>query len=151
MHPFRAENAMGKAKELRDQALGKLNIDPSDLQKLNKVPLIVACVGVLVNLLLLAAISNNAWLEGTALAKGQPFQAHLSLGSVIFGPNDDSKRDNAVFCEYDTCSLQELCDKAATNEVFANNMPKDTSPELWCTAAKAGGVVGGLLGYFIRS
>ena len=77
---------MVRALEVRDQALRKMNIDPADLDKLTRVPLVASMVGLLVTLLLLAALSNNAWLEGTALAGGQPYHAHLSLGTAIFGP-----------------------------------------------------------------
>ena len=137
---------MIKALEVRDQSLLKMNIDPADLDKLNRVPSIVSLVGVLVNLLLLAAISNNAWLEGTAMADGQPFHVHLSLGSAIFGPNIDPKPDSHVFCGHHTCSLNDLCQKAGTPGTFDNMDLKDTSKSSWCAAANAGSVVGGLLG-----
>lgn len=134
---------MQKALTLRNEALVRMNIDPKDLDKLNKVPLIVAFVGVLVNLLLLAAISNNAWLEGTALADGQPFQVHLSLGSATFGP---SGKESANFCTAGPCSLKELCDKSVPYTTFPNGYPKNTASERWCQAASAGSWVGGLLG-----
>ena len=123
-----------------------MNIDPSDLSKLSKVPLIVAIIGVLVNLLLLSAITNNAWLEGVALADGQPFQVHLSLGSAIFGPNDKPNRDTKYFCDHNTCSLHELCSREVPPDTFPNGMPKYTSPDNWCAASSAGRMVGGLLG-----
>ena len=48
MHPHAcADKALAKSLEVRDQALLKMNIDPTDLSKLDKVPLVVAFVGTL--------------------------------------------------------------------------------------------------------
>jgi len=124
-----------------------VNIDPADVAKLNWIQVAVTLVGIFVNLLLLIAISNNAWLEGTALADGQPFLVHVSLGSAIFGPNSDPKANSKYFCDSDVCSLEELCSKAVSPEVFLNGAPKDTFPAEWCAAQRAGAFVGGMLGF----
>jgi len=59
---------------------------------------LVAFIGVVVNLVQLVAISNHAWVQGTALKDGQPFTAYLALDSVTFGVAEDPRRDNAHFC-----------------------------------------------------
>ena len=65
--------------------LMRVGVQPQELEKLNKVPLLVSFVGLIVNITLLAAMSNFAWLKATALSNGQPFTAYVSLGSVQFG------------------------------------------------------------------
>jgi len=140
--------AMSRALAVRNTALAKMNIDPTDIEKLNRVPMVASFVGLFVNILLLAAMSNFAWLEGTAIMNGQPYAVHLSLGAAIFGPTNDPSRDNSVFCEGGLpCSLKALCSSSPSEEVFSNGMPKTTDPIDWCSAASAGSVVQKLLGF----
>lgn len=131
---------------MRDQAFYKMGINQEDIDKLNVIPFFCSVVGIFVNILLLAAISNFAWLEGTAMRDGQPYQVHLSLGAAIFGPPSDPTRDNKFFCDRSSCSLKSLCQDEPGTELFENGDAKYTSASTWCSAANAGSLVGGLLG-----
>ena len=57
----------------------------ADLERLDKMMVVVALLGMIVNVVQVFAISNHAWLKATAMADGQPFTAHLSLASARFG------------------------------------------------------------------
>jgi hypothetical protein len=143
---------------LHAEALKKMNIDPADLKKLNKVPLIVAAIGFCVNILLIFAMNNNGWIKGTALADGQPFGVYLSLGGATFGPATDVARDNKYFCRDigdGACdevpsmwTLDYLCHTPLpTESKFENLDVKFTPIELWCQAQDAGSTAGKLLGF----
>ena len=55
--------------------LGALNLEDIDLDRLDKVMVLVAFLGIVVNCVQLIAISNHAWVQGTALKDGQPLTA----------------------------------------------------------------------------
>jgi hypothetical protein len=50
-------------------------LDMEHLEKLDKMMLVVAFIGVFVNLAQLSALGNHAWVKATALSGGQPFTA----------------------------------------------------------------------------
>jgi len=110
---------------------------------------LVAFLGLIVNVVQVVAISNHAWLKATALSAGQPFTAHLSLTSVQFGNATVMGRDNAYFCPqgrgFGECSLSELCSKEVPPDTFANGMVKYTPQESWCKASEAGALATRLL------
>jgi len=131
---------------IRDDALIKMGVQPQDLTKLNKIPLICAIVGLIVNLALLLAMGNHAWIKATALSDGQPFTAYLSLTSVQFGTAAAPTSDNKAFCENTgACDLGHLCSLPDNPAAFPNGLPKNTPAEAWCTAARAGTTAMGLL------
>lgn len=114
-------------------------MQPQDLTKLNKIPLICAVVSLIINLALLLAMGNHAWIKATALKDGQPFTAYLSLTSVQFGTAMDPTADSNFFCEsHGSCDLGKLCAKADDASTFPNSLPKNTPAEAWCAAARAG-------------
>jgi hypothetical protein len=130
---------------MRDQAMIRMGMRPEDLQKLSKVPLIVAVLGLVINIMLLAAMSNFAWLKATALADGQPFTAYLSLTAVQFGtplsPTADTQYFNCGEGKRECglgflCNQEPACSGPGCN--FPNGLPKDTPNEPWCLAARAG-------------
>jgi hypothetical protein len=129
-----------KTEEIAEAGLMKIGVEKDDLQKLNKIPLLVSFVGLIVNLSLLLAMSNSGWIQATALSDGQPFTAFLSLGSAKFGTAADPSKDNGYFCAEGshTCSLGALCDAPDDQATFPNMLPKNTPAEAWCTAARAG-------------
>jgi len=111
------------------------------------VMVLVAFIGVVVNLVQLVAISNHAWVQGTALKDGQPFTAYLALDSVTFGVAEDPRRDNAHFCHRrGSCDLSELCQQADDASVYPQTgLRKNTEPAAWCGFEAAGGMVTKLL------
>ena len=110
------------------------------LDKLDKMMLVVSVLGLVINVVQIYAISNHSWLEATALADGQPFNAYLSLGSATFGTPDDPSRDNKYFCSsYEAeCSLRTLCSKDTPDANFPNGSPRFTPQEAWCQVLSAG-------------
>lgn len=136
-----------KTIEVRDQALTRIGVDPADLKKLDRVPLICAVVSLLINFLLFGAILNFSWLKATALSGGQPFSAYLSLTAVQFGTPNDPTADNKFFCEAGRhqCSLNALCAAEEDPSFFANGLPKSTPTGAWCAAARAGATALSLL------
>lgn len=110
------------------------------LDKLDKMMLVVSVLGLVINVVQIYAISNHSWLEATALADGQPFNAYLSLGSATFGTPDDPSRDNKYFCSsYEAeCSLRTLCSKDTPEANFPNGSPRFTPQEAWCQVLSAG-------------
>jgi len=152
-----SDAAVLRAVAMRDQAMHKMGMKPEDLNKLNKVPLLVALVGLLINIMLLAAMGNFAWLKATALADGQPFTAYLSLTDVQFGTPARPYADTQYFncgANKRQCGLGFLCDKepayAGPGSTFPNGLPKETPADSWCAAARAGATTAGLLwlGFF---
>lgn len=142
------EQTFNKAIDLRDQGLQKLGVQPEDLKKLNYVPLICATVSLLINFLLFAGMMNFAWIKGTALSGGQPFNAYLSLTAAQFGTPADPNADIQYFANCDgrhQCSLGALCGATLDGAKFLNDMPKDTPQEAWCAAARAGATALSLL------
>jgi len=131
---------VSKSIELRDTALQKAGVKPEDLAKLSGIPMLCALVALLVNVALLLAMGNNAWLKATALSAGQPFTAYLSLLSVKFGTPMNPSADNKFFCasNADSCELGLLCSAPDDPALFPNALPKNTPAEAWCSAAKAG-------------
>jgi len=128
-----------KSIDVRNQALAKVGVSPEDIAKLNKVPLVVAVAGFVINIVLMLAMGNYAWLKATALSAGQPFTAYLSLTDVKFGTPADPSADNLYFCEGSgACSLSYLCAKQDDAATFSNGIPKYTPAEAWCTAKSAG-------------
>jgi hypothetical protein len=112
-----------------------------DLDRLDKVLVIVAAIGLIVNIVQMAAMSNHAWLRATALNDGQPFTAHLSLSSAKFGEADRAGSDNKYFCPKsysDECTLHSLCYAEYSDETFENGMLKTTPASAWCEALAAG-------------
>jgi len=113
-----------------------------DLEKLDKRMVLVAAIGLVVNVVQMVAISNHAWLKATALANGQPFTAHLSLQSVQFGNATALGRDNKHFCVQrrgqDECSLSDLCARKTSTATFSNGISMYTPAFAWCKAAAAG-------------
>jgi hypothetical protein len=79
-------------------------LDDMNFERLDRVFLVVALLGVLINLIQLVAISNHAWVQGTALKDGQPFTAYLALDSVTFGVAENPHRDNEFFCGKRRCA-----------------------------------------------
>ena len=101
---------------------------------------VVAFLGLIVNVVQVTAISNHAWLKATALSDGQAFTAHLSLASARFGDGLKAGQDNRYFCQSrsDECSLAELCKKDVSTAVYPNGAPKFTPSSAWCDASDAG-------------
>jgi len=113
--------------------------DISQLDKLDKMMLVVSAVGLIINVLQIAAISNQAWLVGTSLYDGQPFTTYLSLGTATFGNSTHPTKDNRFFCGGDSeCSLRALCAREMGNNAFPNGMPRNTPQEAWCNVLSAG-------------
>ena len=133
--------------EFRDGALQRAGVWPEDLQKLSAIPMICSAVALLVNITLLLAMSNYAWIKATALSGGQPFTAYLSLTSVKFGTPLAPSSDNGFFCKTtgDSCELGLLCSAPDNPAAYPNSLPKNTPAEAWCTAAKAGATAMSLL------
>jgi len=122
----------------RSIALQKVGLTEQDLAKLNMLPLITGVAGVFVIVIMWGAVMTPAWVKGTAMHMGQPFQAHLSLTHVQFGA---SGQDSEFVCGYPTlCSLTQMCENTDTpNDVtFLNNDPKYTPAATWCKARAAG-------------
>ena len=115
-----------------------LNIE--DLDKLDKVMLLVAALGIIVNLTQVVAISNHAWVKATALADGQPFTAFLALDSVTFGTPEAPQRDNSFFCNRrGSCDLYSLCKGDPKGDVYEKTgLLKNTMPAAWCGFEEAG-------------
>jgi len=126
----------------RDPNRGNPNaeFDMSQLDRLDKMMVVVACLGLIVNVVQVTAISNHAWLKATALSDGQAFTAHLSLASARFGDGLKAGQDNRYFCQSrsDECSLAELCKKDVSTAVYPNGAPKFTPSSAWCDASDAG-------------
>jgi len=111
------------------------------LDKLDKMMLLVSALGLIINVVQIYAISNHHWLQATAMHDGQPFNAYLSLGSVTFGDAADPAKDNRFFCASfeDECSLRALCSKRVNdNSLFPNGKPRFTPQEAWCQVLAAG-------------
>lgn len=142
-----ADAVYSKGVELRDYGLMKAGVKPEDLSKLSGVPLVCAFVALFVNITLLAAMSNYAWMKATALSAGQPFTAYLSLLSVKFGTPSNPSADNKFFCDGrgDACDLGMLCNAPDDDQAFPNGLLKNTPAEAWCTAAAAGATATSLL------
>ena len=110
-----------KAPVARSQTASPLRADPNaefsmdQLDRLDKVMLVVSVLGLVINVVQINAISNHAWLRATAMADGQPFHSYLSLGSVTFGNATHPAKDNRYFCSAseDECSLRTLCTRDA--------------------------------------
>ena len=117
------------------------------LDRLDKVLVVVAALGFIINVVQIIAISNHAWLKATALADGQPFDAYLSLASVKFGNVTHESKDNKYFCSMhdEECSLRQLCARQIEMTYFENGMPKFTPAEAWCQAHSAGSLATRLL------
>lgn len=118
-----------------------------ELEKLDKMMLVVAAVGMVVNITQLFAINNHAWIKATALHDGQPFTAHLSLDSVNFGAANDENHDNIVFCGTKrACRLHELCKQATNPKRFAKTeLLMNTPSDAWCGFDAAGDLTTRLL------
>ena len=116
------------------------DISIQDLERLDKTMVLVAFLGLIINVVQVVAISNHSWLKATALSNGQPFTAHLSLASVQFGNDTHPSKDNRFFCvsRSDECSLRQLCATNAATETYSNGMAKYTSKAAWCQASDAG-------------
>jgi len=116
------------------------DIKLEDLERLDKTMVLVAFLGLIINVVQVVAISNHSWLKATALSNGQPFTAHLSLASVQFGNDTHPSKDNRFFCvsRSDECSLRQLCATNAATETYSNGMAKYTSKAAWCQASDAG-------------
>lgn len=113
--------------------------DLTQLDKLDKMMLVVSCLGLVINVVQIVAISNQAWLVGTALYDGQPFTSYLSLGSATFGNATHPTKDNRYFCGAETeCSLRTLCSRDVSNSAFPNGMKRFTQQEDWCKVLSAG-------------
>lgn len=110
------------------------------------MPLICAVAGLFINVTLLAAMANFAWLKATALSGGQPFTAYLSLTAVQFGTPYDPTADNKFFCgNRGSCGLSALCAAAEDEATFPNGLPKSTPTAAWCAADLAGKTAAGFL------
>jgi len=122
----------------RSTALSKVGLTEADLQKLNMLPLITGLAGCFIIVMMWGAAATPAWVKGTAMHMGQPFEAHLSLTDVQFG---SSGQDSQTVCGYSPkCSLSFMCDRTdiPTDVTYGNNNPKYTPPEVWCSARNAG-------------
>ena len=148
-HPLslRTDAVMVRALGARDQVMVKLGVTPEDLATLKQVPFYVTLVGLFINILMLAAMGNFAWLKATALSDGQPFTAYLSLTGVQFGTPTSPTADSKYFCGAgkSECSLGGLCSMTSDPSLFENGLPKTTPVEAWCSAARAGAAALGLL------
>ena len=142
-----ADAVFHKGLELRDTALIRAGVRPEDLTKLSGVPMLCAVVALVVNIALLLAMSNSAWVKATALSAGQPFNAYVSLLSVKFGTPLHPTADNKFFCaeNSDSCDLGLLCSAPDDAAAFPNALPKNTISEAWCAAAQAGATTISLL------
>ena len=45
----------------------------------------MSALGLIINVVQIYSLGSNAWLGATAMSKGQPFNAYLSLTGVQFG------------------------------------------------------------------
>jgi len=142
-----SDAVMVRALGARDQVMVKLGVTPEDLATLKQVPFYVTLVGLFINILMLAAMGNFAWLKATALSDGQPFTAYLSLTGVQFGTPTSPTADSKYFCGAgkSECSLGGLCSMTSDPSLFENGLPKTTPVEAWCSAARAGAAALGLL------
>ena len=144
-----SDSVASKTITIRDETLQKIGVQPQDLTKLNGIPLLCSIVGLVVNLSLLLAMGNHAWVKATALSNGQPFTAYLSLTSVQFGNAQNPTADSGAFCETNllshSCELGALCAKPDDPATFPNALPKNTPAEVWCVAARAGATAMSLL------
>jgi len=135
--------------------LGDLRgLTQEELEKLDKMMLVVAAVGMVVNVTQLFAMNNHAWIKATALHDGQPFTAHLSLDSVNFGAADDSPQGSEAFCgDRYKCRLHELCKQPFQPERFQPGRPgelgmlRNTPSEAWCGFDAAGDLTARLLSF----
>uniref|UniRef100_A0A7S2DK13 Uncharacterized protein n=1 Tax=Haptolina brevifila TaxID=156173 RepID=A0A7S2DK13_9EUKA len=135
-----------KAIDLRDQGLEKIGVRKEELKKLDGIELMCAFVSLIINLLLLGAMANFAWIKGTALSGGQPFKAFLSLTDAQFGTPEHPTVDNKYFCDArHSCSLSALCKLEADASLFPNGLPMSTPSGSWCAAARAGAMAASLL------
>ena len=85
-------------------------------------------------------MANFAWLKATALNRGQPFTAYLSLTNVQFGTASNPTVDSYIFCggKKNDCSLGSLCAMTPDPSKWDNGSPKSTPVEAWCAAGRAG-------------
>lgn len=118
-----------------------------DLEKLDKMMLVVAAIGMFINLTQLIVSNSHAWATTSALHDGQLFSAHLSLDTVQFGPADDTNRDNAFFCNNQhSCKLSDLCKaEEDTSKYEQTGLLKNTPPDAWCKFEDAGATTTQLL------
>jgi hypothetical protein len=112
---------------------------PEDIDRLDKMMLIVAAIGLATNLVQIVGISNHAWLKATAMSNGQPFTAYLSLGSAKFGNSTHPSKDSKYFCnQRGECSLRYLCASPVSSDMYPNGMVFNTPQDAWCRAETAG-------------
>ena len=123
-------------------------ISMEELEKLDKMMLVVAGFGILINVVQFIASNSHAWASTSALRGGQLFTAFLSLDTVQFGTPEHPNRDNEYFCSHrHACSLRTLCQAAGSDERFANSGAlKNTPPDNWCDFEAAGGLTATLMG-----
>jgi len=128
----------------RSTALSKVGLTEADLAKLNMLPLVTGIAGIFVIIIMWGAVATPAWVKGTALFQGQPFEAHLSLTDVQFG---SSGQDSQTVCGYSPkCSLSFMCDRTdipvdadgLVDVKYTNGIAKYTNPSVWCDARNAG-------------
>ena len=103
--------------------------DMSQLERLDKMMVVVSLLGLVINVVQITAISNHAWLSATAISDGQPFNAYLSLGSATFGNATHPTKDNKYFCgprSEAECSLRSLCAATPSTNLFPNGLPRQT-------------------------
>tara|TARA_B110001452_G_scaffold253465_1_gene244207 strand:+ start:318 stop:881 length:564 start_codon:yes stop_codon:yes gene_type:complete len=133
-----AQEAQQQILSARSTALSKVGLTEADLQKITMLPLISGIAGVFIIILVWGAGATPAWVKGTAMYQGQPFEAHLSLTDVQFGASGE---DSQTVCGYSPkCSLSFMCDRTdiPVDVIYGNNFPKFTPPEVWCRARAAG-------------
>lgn len=133
-----AQEAQQQILSARSTALSKVGLTEADLQKITMLPLITGIAGLFIIILVWGAAATPAWVKGTAMYQGQPFEAHLSLTDVQFGATGS---DSQTVCGYaPKCSLSYMCDRTdiPVDVIYGNNFPKFTPPEIWCRARAAG-------------
>lgn len=84
------------------------------------------------------AVVTPAWVKGTALHDGQPFEAHLSLTDVQFG---SSGQFSQTICnDSPSCSLSYMCTSypASPDAYPVGEGLKSTQNEVYCKAKTAG-------------
>ena len=72
-----AQEAQQQILSARSTALSKVGLTEADLQKITMLPLITGIAGVFIIILVWGAGATPAWVKGTAMYQGQPFDSYL--------------------------------------------------------------------------
>ena len=142
---------VGVLNEKGSRVLARMGLPPSEMAKLEKIPLIVGLSGIFINLLLLSSRFDVAWSKGYAIYQGEPFEVYASLSSVMFGTSGQFTSSIAGCPEGTMCSLDILAGDCTDGEALdvdlypISKRLAHTSAKSWCELRDAGSTTGGLL------